>query len=86
MQYVQRKLHLSVTETRTLLDLAAPAVCRAVPHRSAYRDAIATLHVSDMRIWGALAIVYVVWGSTFAAIELAVRDDPAVPRPCRFGT
>jgi drug/metabolite transporter (DMT)-like permease len=29
-----------------------------------------------MRIWGALAIVYVVWGSTFAAIELAVRTIP----------
>ena len=29
-----------------------------------------------MRIWGALAIVYVVWGSTFAAIDLAVRTIP----------
>jgi drug/metabolite transporter (DMT)-like permease len=29
-----------------------------------------------MRIWGALAVVYVVWGSTFAAIELAVRTIP----------
>jgi drug/metabolite transporter (DMT)-like permease len=29
-----------------------------------------------MRIWAALAIVYVVWGSTFAAIELAVRTIP----------
>jgi drug/metabolite transporter (DMT)-like permease len=29
-----------------------------------------------MKVWGALAIVYVVWGSTFAAIELAVRTIP----------
>ena len=29
-----------------------------------------------MRVWGALATIYVVWGSTFAAIELAVRTLP----------
>jgi drug/metabolite transporter (DMT)-like permease len=30
----------------------------------------------DARTWGALLTIYVVWGSTFAAIELAVRTIP----------
>jgi drug/metabolite transporter (DMT)-like permease len=30
----------------------------------------------DARVWGALFTIYVVWGSTFAAIELAVRTIP----------
>src|SRR5688572_16293567 len=29
-----------------------------------------------MRIWAALATIYVVWGSTFLAIAVAVRDLP----------
>jgi drug/metabolite transporter (DMT)-like permease len=29
-----------------------------------------------MRVWAALATIYVVWGSTFAAIDLAVRTIP----------
>jgi drug/metabolite transporter (DMT)-like permease len=29
-----------------------------------------------VKVWGALATIYVVWGSTFAAIELAVRTIP----------
>jgi drug/metabolite transporter (DMT)-like permease len=29
-----------------------------------------------VRIWGALATIYVVWGSTFLAIAVAVRDLP----------
>ncbi len=29
-----------------------------------------------MRVWVALATIYVVWGSTFAGIELAVRTLP----------
>jgi drug/metabolite transporter (DMT)-like permease len=29
-----------------------------------------------MRLWGALATIYVVWGSTFLAIAVAVRDLP----------
>jgi hypothetical protein len=28
------------------------------------------------RIWFALATVYVVWGSTFVAVAIAVRDLP----------
>jgi drug/metabolite transporter (DMT)-like permease len=35
------------------------------PHRSA-----------DAQVWGALLTIYVVWGSTFAAIDLAVRTVP----------
>jgi drug/metabolite transporter (DMT)-like permease len=31
---------------------------------------------SSAKVWGALAVVYVVWGSTFAAIDLAVRTIP----------
>lgn len=31
---------------------------------------------SPARVWAALAIVYVVWGSTYLAIELAVRTMP----------
>jgi drug/metabolite transporter (DMT)-like permease len=30
----------------------------------------------DASVWGALLTIYVVWGSTFAAIELAVRTIP----------
>src|SRR5829696_6835159 len=30
----------------------------------------------NVRIWGALATIYVVWGSTFLAIAVAVRDLP----------
>lgn len=29
-----------------------------------------------MRVWGALATIYVVWGSTFLAIAVAIRDLP----------
>jgi drug/metabolite transporter (DMT)-like permease len=32
--------------------------------------------VCGVRVWAALATIYVVWGSTFAAIELAVRTVP----------
>jgi drug/metabolite transporter (DMT)-like permease len=31
---------------------------------------------ADARTWGALLTIYVVWGSTFAAIDLAVRTIP----------
>lgn len=30
----------------------------------------------DARIWAALAVVYVAWGSTFVALAIAVRDLP----------
>ena len=37
----------------------------------------AALHRTvDARVWGALLTIYVVWGSTFAAIDLAVRTVP----------
>jgi len=29
-----------------------------------------------VRVWAALATIYVVWGSTFLAIAVAVRDLP----------
>jgi drug/metabolite transporter (DMT)-like permease len=29
------------------------------------------------RVWAALAVVYVVWGSTYLAIDLAVETLPA---------
>jgi drug/metabolite transporter (DMT)-like permease len=32
--------------------------------------------LSEVRVWAALATIYVVWGSTFAAIDLAVRTIP----------
>ena len=31
---------------------------------------------ADVRIWASLVTIYVVWGSTFAAIDLAVRTVP----------
>jgi len=31
---------------------------------------------SPLRIWGALLIVYVVWGSTYLAIRIAVETVP----------
>ena len=31
---------------------------------------------TDASVWGALFTIYIVWGSTFAAIELAVRTIP----------
>ena len=34
------------------------------------------LRASPSRVWAALAVVYVVWGSTYLAIELAVRTMP----------
>jgi drug/metabolite transporter (DMT)-like permease len=40
-------------------------VRQEAPHRSA-----------DARTWGALLTIYVVWGSTFAAIDVAVRTIP----------
>jgi drug/metabolite transporter (DMT)-like permease len=43
----------------------AGGVSAPAPHR----------HV-DASVWGALFTIYVVWGSTFAAIELAVRTIP----------
>jgi drug/metabolite transporter (DMT)-like permease len=30
----------------------------------------------NVRIWAALATIYVVWGSTFLAIAIVVRDLP----------
>jgi len=35
-----------------------------------------SLGASRARIWAALAIVYVVWGSTYLGIDLAVRTIP----------
>jgi drug/metabolite transporter (DMT)-like permease len=35
-----------------------------------------SLGASPARVWAALGIVYVVWGSTYLAIELAVRTMP----------
>ena len=35
-----------------------------------------SLAASPARVWGALAIVYVVWGSTYLAIDVAVRTMP----------
>jgi drug/metabolite transporter (DMT)-like permease len=37
---------------------------------------VVSLGASRARIWGALAIVYVVWGSTYLGIDLAVRTMP----------
>jgi hypothetical protein len=37
---------------------------------------LVTLGASRARIWAALAIVYVVWGSTYLGIDLAVRTIP----------
>jgi drug/metabolite transporter (DMT)-like permease len=34
---------------------------------------------SRVRVWGALATVYVVWGSTYLAMKWAVADLPALP-------
>ncbi len=35
-------------------------------------------HASPARVWAALAVVYVVWGSTYFAIRIAVRTMPAL--------
>lgn len=40
------------------------------------RTRVVTLAASRTRIWVALAIVYVVWGSTYLGIDLAVRTIP----------
>jgi drug/metabolite transporter (DMT)-like permease len=37
---------------------------------------VVTLRASRARIWVALAIVYIVWGSTYLGIDLAVRTIP----------
>jgi drug/metabolite transporter (DMT)-like permease len=37
---------------------------------------VLTLGASRARVWAALAIVYVVWGSTYLGIDLAVRTIP----------
>ena len=37
---------------------------------------MATLGAPTARIWVALAIVYVIWGSTYLGIDLAVRTIP----------
>lgn len=38
-----------------------------------------SLSASRTRIWAALALVYVVWGSTYLGIDLAVRTIPPFP-------
>jgi drug/metabolite transporter (DMT)-like permease len=40
---------------------------------------VVSLSASRARIWVALALVYVVWGSTYLGIDLAVRTIPPFP-------
>jgi drug/metabolite transporter (DMT)-like permease len=37
---------------------------------------VVSITASRARIWVALAVVYVVWGSTYLGIDLAVRTIP----------
>ena len=45
-------------------------------------DSIATPHRrADARVWAALWVVYIIWGSTYLAIRLGVRPDHGAPFP-----